>query len=68
LLAKFFSPGTPNYSIITRLEYLILNQLLQNFVCADIGKANADDQRREDERHYPHLQVGKAVGAKQGIC
>src|SRR5262249_55158270 len=29
------------------------------------GKANADDQRREDERYYHHLQVGKAVGGKQ---
>ena len=29
------------------------------------GKANADDQRREDERHCYHLQMGKAVGGKQ---
>jgi hypothetical protein len=29
------------------------------------GKANPDDQRREDERHCHHLQVGKAVGGKQ---
>src|SRR5262249_41837522 len=29
------------------------------------GKANAGDQRREDERHYHHLQVGHAVGGKQ---
>jgi hypothetical protein len=29
------------------------------------GKANADDQRREDERHCHHLQVGKAAGGKQ---
>jgi hypothetical protein len=30
-----------------------------------LGKANADDQRREDERYCHHLQVGKAVGGKQ---
>src|SRR5215475_4113094 len=29
------------------------------------GKANADDQRREDERHCHHLQVGKAAGGRQ---
>jgi hypothetical protein len=29
------------------------------------GKANADDQRREDERHCHNLQVGKAGGGKQ---
>src|SRR5262249_18404885 len=29
------------------------------------GKANADNQRRQDERHCHHLQVGKAVGGKQ---
>jgi hypothetical protein len=29
------------------------------------GKANADDQGREDERHCHHLQMGKAVGGKQ---
>src|SRR5262249_8237173 len=29
------------------------------------GKANADDQRREDECHCHHLQVGKAAGGKQ---
>jgi hypothetical protein len=34
-------------------------------VCDARGKANADDQRREDERHCHHLQVGKAVGGKQ---
>jgi len=29
------------------------------------GKANANDQRREDECHCHHLQVGKAAGGKQ---
>src|SRR5262249_50429017 len=29
------------------------------------GKANTGDQRREDKRHYHHLQVGHAVGGKQ---
>jgi len=29
------------------------------------GKANADDQRRENERHHHHLEVGHAVCGKQ---
>jgi hypothetical protein len=54
-------PAERHLGVLWKPQRFIQLRIVKNVGDAR-GKANADHQRREDERHCHHLQVGKAAG------